>query len=131
MVNGGCDQCGNPTLPNAQTCEKHYLQDVASNRMGSTRYWTDLKRIWDEQIGKCAYSDEKLVLGVNASLDHIVPISQRPDLKSDVSNVQWVSRRMNVIKNDLTESEMYALFKSVLKKLEQKGINKGEYNGTR
>jgi 5-methylcytosine-specific restriction endonuclease McrA len=64
--------------------------------------------LWDKlkaQNYRCAYTGEMIVLGVNDSLDHIMPISRFPHLRSDPNNVEWVTRRVNCLKWDSTPEE--------------------------
>ncbi len=115
-----CVQCGRETVPNNNFCTKHYFQNVSWSAFGTTKYWVDIQKKWDQQKGRCAYTDEILILGVNASLDHILPRSKYPEVKDSIDNIQWISTKMNIIKNDMTESEMERLFKRVLIALEDK-----------
>ena len=46
-----------------------------------------------------------MILGTNATLDHILPASRYPDLRSDPSNVEWVADWVNSMKQDATPDE--------------------------
>jgi 5-methylcytosine-specific restriction endonuclease McrA len=62
-----------------------------------------LRSLWEEQQGKCAVTGEKLVPGVNASLDHIQPLSRGGT--SERSNLRWVTSTVNHMKWNLTDTE--------------------------
>ena len=117
---GKCRRCGKPRMSSrVLLCEEHYLKDACAYAIGTEKHWKMLKTIWNDQNGRCVYTNEVLCMGVNASIDHILPISKYPELKNDINNIQWVSRQMNVVKNDLTESEMVELFKTVISNIER------------
>jgi CRISPR/Cas system Type II protein with McrA/HNH and RuvC-like nuclease domain len=63
---------------------------------------------FEEQRGICPYTGEKLIVGKNCSLDHILPRSRFPDLAEDLHNVEWVSEAANHMKWDLTKDEFFA-----------------------
>ena len=50
----------------------------------------------------CAYSDRKLVPGLNASIDHITPVFKRG--LDDINNLQWVDTQINTMKTDMDHS---------------------------
>ena len=56
----------------------------------------------------CPYTGVKLELRVNAHLDHILPQASYPELAYDLSNMQWVSPRANMMKNNMTHNEFIA-----------------------
>jgi hypothetical protein len=55
----------------------------------------------------------KLILGVNASIDHIKPVSRYADLALKLDNMEWVSFRVNLAKSDLTPEEFLSLIKAI------------------
>lgn len=84
-ANGICSYCGKaaevsgnakfkrPELKQLAYCVLCYMKDYADRHMGSRRFGSQLQAIWHKQNGRCAYTDMPLVLGVSASLDHIIP----------------------------------------------------------
>jgi hypothetical protein len=56
--------------------------------------------ILEKQDFKCPYTGLKLVPGENASLDHIKPVSKFPELACEISNVEWVHKKINWMKMD-------------------------------
>lgn len=63
----------------------------------------------------CPYTGEKLYPGINTALDHKNPISRYPKQALNYKNFQWVSKRYNVAKNDLTDDEFMILCKKISK----------------
>jgi len=61
----------------------------------------------------CPYTGDVLIPRVNLSLDHIKPIAKGGT--HTIRNLEWVSRRANQAKADLTPSEFYNLCKLILK----------------
>lgn len=76
---------------------------------GRREDWDKVFSILQSQQFKCVYTGEALVLGENASIDHKKPVCRFPELSADVSNIQWVTRRVNFLKRDLTHEEFIAI----------------------
>jgi ribosomal protein L32 len=94
-------------------CEKCYFKRAAHHRLGSTRFWTILQEKMQAQNWLCPYTGEKLVLGVNVELDHILPVSRYPEHRNDVNNVEWVSEKANQMKQSLTKEEFILSIRSI------------------
>ncbi len=77
-----------------------------------------IKLIWEEQRGLCALTGEVLVPGVNASLDHITPVSQGGTNAKD--NLRWVLLEVNEAKAGLLDTDFIAMCRKVVKALEQR-----------
>ena len=120
QTKGLCKVCKEKHLENIKTCEKHYLQDLSRRHLGTTSRWEELKNILIKQDYKCFYSGEKLILGLNASLDHTKPLSKHPNLINNIENLQWTTKQINLMKSNLNESEFLKIIKSISihKKLE-------------
>ncbi|HEY9662924.1 MAG TPA: hypothetical protein V6C65_31150 [Allocoleopsis sp.] len=109
-----CSVCGKPPL--AATAEKKsplcfmcYLKNAARVNLGSRKRWRELQRLLDTQRWKCPYTQVKLVLGKNASLDHKLPKSRYPDQRYAIQNLEWVEQRINTMKNNMTKQEFLEL----------------------
>lgn len=115
VAQGRCWQCRKASiLPNHnRLCETCYFRVTAKQRLGGFKYWQVLKAKFDEQRGRCAYTGIPLILGVNASLDHIMPSLHYPHLRRDPNNIEWVSRAVNEMKRDRTPDEFLSLIKSI------------------
>lgn len=64
----------------------------------------------------CPYTGDKLIPGVNLHLDHKIPISRQPELALDINNLQFVSKRYNHAKYDMTDKEFLTFCKLVIKR---------------
>lgn len=91
------------------TCEVHWFAARATQRLGlgpkTIERGQALKAILESQGRKCAYTGRDLVCGVNASVEHKIPQSRRPDLKADLGNIEWLDLRVNRMKTDMTHDE--------------------------
>ena len=98
-------------------CQTCYLKLSSCNRFGSSKHWEALLAILEAQEYRCVYTGEQLVLGVNDSIDHVLPRSRYPDLIFDISNIQWTTRVINTMKLNLLDCEFLAAIEKVAKHL--------------
>ena len=105
--NGLCNQCGNETIKGKNQCEKHYLMQVAIDRLGTSKFWKDLKQLIRKQNYKCSLTGDDISFESDIDLDHIIPITRGG--KNEISNVRWVIRQANRLKNNLTDDELKVL----------------------
>jgi 5-methylcytosine-specific restriction endonuclease McrA len=82
--------------------------------LGSATRWKELEDLWIKQDGICPYTGSKLILGVDASLDHILPSSRFPEHRHDINNVEWVHYRVNEMKKDWTKEEFLQFMRGIL-----------------
>ena len=94
--------------PHCSTC---FFKKLAGIHLGTTTRWQELKELFDTQRGCCAYTGAALILGATASIDHIVPLKQGGT--NDLTNLQWATFRINLMKRDLPHSEFLALCEQV------------------
>ncbi len=92
-------------------CPRCFFRRLARRHTGSPGLWAALRALWVKQGGRCAYTNEPLTLGTDATLDHRQPKSRGGRNKPD--NLQWVSARVNEVKRDLTHSEFVTLCRKV------------------
>jgi hypothetical protein len=117
---GVCVRCGrHEVLPGLEAkaerlCEPCYLKKVCRFNFGTSLHWQRLAEKLVVQQGRCAYTGESLILGVNDSLDHIKPISRFPELRGDPENTEWVCRSVNEMKRDRTPEEFLCLIRQIL-----------------
>ena len=109
---GLCCQCGKETLNNKNYCEKHYLMKISHIRLGSSKYWKDLKELIVMQDFKCALTGEGISFDKDIELDHILPVYRGG--KNELSNVQWVTKQANWFKRALTENELIELCEKIV-----------------
>lgn len=109
---GRCRQCGSadvvtPEANKKQMCLTCWFKQAAANNLGSTTRWQDIADKWYAQGGICPYTGRRLTLGLDASLDHIVPKSVGGT--NDTDNLQWVHLSVNRAKSALSEAEFLQL----------------------
>jgi len=108
---GLCTRCGQNNYleiyqdrkTKTKLCELCYLKRMASQHLGAESYYVDLLNLLQKQKFRCAYTGGDLVLGLNASLDHILPRKKYPDKIKDIDNLQWVIRDINTMKSGFEE----------------------------
>lgn len=112
---GLCKQCTNKAIPCKKVCEYHWLRDMARRHLGSESKWKLLQDLFEKQNGLCVYTKEPLVMGVNASIDHILPLSSNPQTYHDINNLQWVLYDVNLMKRDLSEEKFFNIIEKIYK----------------
>lgn len=120
---GLCQKCGSRPAANPSAkstlCEECWLKSYARRLLGNQSKWTELKEMYDSQGGLCAYSGAQITLGVDASLDHVLPISRFPVDKPDISQFKWVSTTVNYMKNNMTLDEWTSTMRKILNHMEK------------
>lgn len=106
ITQGICIRCVKPALPNNQKCQGCFFYGVADVTLKNVKMSERIATLFEEQGGRCAYTDEPLILGVNASIDHKTP--QCRGGGHEIENLQWVSKRINSNKFNLTHDEFVA-----------------------
>lgn len=96
-------------------CETCYFRNAAGNRMGNVKAWDVIRNKFYAQESRCAYTGEAITLGLNDSLDHVLPVSRYPELRGDPNNVVWVTRKVNCMKWDSTRDEFLATALAVVR----------------
>ena len=101
-----CLRFGCKFRPNkgGKLCALHFFKAVATN-LKNPSLWKKLESLAEKQNYICNLTGDKLLTGVNMSLDHIKPISKYPELAVDLKNMQWVTKWANAGKSDLTVAE--------------------------
>jgi len=109
---GKCHECGKESIKNKSVCEKHYLMKVSLKRLGSSKHWQLLKTLLEKQDFKCGLTTDVLSLENDIELDHIIPTSRSGT--NDISNVRWVTKEANRLKQNLTDNELKELCNKIL-----------------
>ena len=109
-ASGLCERCG--TLKTEQQtpaacCEQCTLKRIATNLLKDMSRASELGEILAAQNNRCIYSGRLLVLGINASVDHKIPLSKGGT--HDRENLQWADYNVNRMKSDMEESEFLKL----------------------
>lgn len=124
VANGVCTACGkHQSLPSMtgkkySLCERCYFKKTSTDCLKTAKYAEALGQKLHDQNYRCAYTGELIVLGLNDSLDHVLPISKFPKLRSDPTNVEWVTRKVNCMKWDSTREEFIATAYAVIRHYE-------------
>jgi len=105
---------------------RYHFRNVKKRNKEFNLTLEDLKLIWEQQEGKCSYLGIKLNLNsygkikkdpiTSASLDRID--SSKGYVKG---NIQWISRAINYMKNDMSEKEVQQIFDLIIEN--RKGSN--------
>lgn len=110
---GLCVFCRDESLYKSSLCEKHYFKGRVRSVTGSYDNWEIIRDKFFESGEVCYYTGKKLVLGVNAGLDHLKPRSRFKHLKDSIDNLVWCDTKVNVAKRDLTNDEFIDVCKLV------------------
>ena len=101
---GYCTRCRKErAIENRAFCPDCWFKSKAQSALRSSEQWQGIKNLLISQDFRCAYSGKLLVLGDDATLDHKTPRSRGGT--NEISNLQWVSRRVNQMKTDFTHEE--------------------------
>lgn len=115
-LNGKCVRCTQQTMETSNSfCEKHFLQNISHKMLGTKTRWKELYELLKAQEYKCSYTGIPLILGKNASIDHIKPQIKYPELKYEISNLCWVDIVVNRMKRDLEVQQFIILCTKVAK----------------
>lgn len=110
---GLCDDCAKHIASfGANRCRVCLFRNFAKKHLGGVGWWRLLVKIWVKQRGRCAYTHRKLTLGVDASIDHVVPKDKQGSL--DLKNIRWVHLDVNIAKHSKSLDEFLSLCKDVL-----------------
>lgn len=116
--NGLCMTCSASPVCSNGMCERCELRQMAKRHLGNRDAWQPLKDKLVKQGYRCAYTGMPIVLGATASIDHLVPRSGGG--KDDISNLQWVHLRINMMKGEMPHDEFVAFLEEVGKHLMSK-----------
>jgi len=109
-----CRECGKvPHISGSQVCADCYFKRTAYQRLGNPALWEGLKQKLADQDFRCPYSGEHLVVGVNTSLDHMLPISLFPERSGDIDNTVWTTRCINKMKGTMSRNEFLSAVRAV------------------
>lgn len=104
---GLCERCGlRPKIGNVRQCETCWFVVMSHEATGTTTHAEELRALFYANGGRCAYSGAPLEIGVDASLDHRLPVTKGGT--DDVGNLQWVHAAVNQMKWNFTEGQFFA-----------------------
>lgn len=109
-----CTECGkNSPLDDYPVCDICYFKRIAIRYFDESARWPELQQLWESQSHKCPYTGRVLALGTDTELDHTLPVSKFPELKSDISNVKWTHRAVNQMKKNMLPDEFINIAVSI------------------
>jgi len=117
-TNNLCRSCGKSAdivRENSKICNICWFKDIARGNTGFSKNWKLIKDLLEKQDYKCAYTGKNLIIGENASIDHIIPRSKGGS--NEIQNLQWVDKDINEMKNDFTHDEFMNTIKIIIKYL--------------
>jgi hypothetical protein len=113
---GLCIKCNQERLPNSNYfCEKHYFQNLSHKHLGTKKRWHELRFLLEMQQYKCAYTGIDLILGLNASVDHIKCKVNHPELYNNITNLCWADFDVNLMKREHDKDRFLELCEKVIK----------------
>lgn len=89
------------------------LKKTSQRIFGTSDKWLDLYEILEKQNFICPYSGRRLRIGINASVDHIIPKSMKGP--NSLSNLQWVDLEINRMKRGHTPIGFLSVIKIIAK----------------
>jgi 5-methylcytosine-specific restriction endonuclease McrA len=112
---GLCTNCGkNKAIDGRVSCQECSLKSVARS-VGDRSKWKELKNLYESQNGICSYFCIPITIGVDASIDHIIPKSKGGT--DDISNLQWTHIWANKMKNDDDHNVFLEKLKEIIPKI--------------
>ncbi len=115
-ITGKCLSCLKVNrLDNLILCLDCWFKEKARLHLGSSHRTGELKVLWSKRKGKCYYTNIELIPGVNASIDHKLPISKYPNSINNIDNLVWCAIRVNEGKQDQTSEEYIDLCRQVVR----------------
>jgi hypothetical protein len=112
---GLCYSCNKPHLSNNKLCEKCYYYKASGKALKTKTRWKELQQLLIKQDFKCYYTGIPLTLGVNTSIDHVIPTARGGSFTID--NIVWVHIDINVMKRAHSVSQFIELCNLVVNKI--------------
>lgn len=117
---GLCSFCDTPRV-GAKLCLVHYLQFTCKFHLGTTKRYKELEELFFRQNGRCPYTNNILTLGIDASIDHIIPKSRGGS--KEIENLQWVYYKVNFMKGDMLNEEFRDMINCISNYFGKSSIN--------
>lgn len=100
-----CLECGVPSRSSRcpRCAEKILISKPRPERAGASQRgydasWQRIRKLVLDRDGWCCYQCQKMLSGADATVDHIIPMSQDPSLRLDTRNLAACCRSCNSIK---------------------------------
>lgn len=112
LAAGLCVRCGKTgKLPHSSNCEVCFFKDLSNQTFGTVVEGEPLRNLFWANGGRCVYSNLPLTFGLDATLDHIVPVAKGGT--DTIDNVQFVHSMANQMKWSYLESEFLGFIKAI------------------
>ena len=112
-ANNKCIECGRNKLKNTNYCEEHFYKNTSKHALKTNKYWKELKHKFNKQKGRCYYTGDILIHGINSSIDHIIPKSSNSKDVYTIKNIVWCTREVNLAKRHTSLENFIILCKKV------------------
>ena len=110
---GRCGKCGKyKPAYTCRMCKYCILKEMARRHTGSSKNWYKLLELLKKQKYLCIYSGQRLIVGYNASVDHIIP--KKSGGRNEIKNLQWTTMSVNWMKHSLSEKRFLKLIKRIV-----------------
>jgi hypothetical protein len=119
-IRNKCHSCQELPLETSRYCLQCWIRDCVRKNLGikdkeTKEHYTGVLLVkLKKQNHLCVYTAKNLIAGVNLSLDHILPVVQFPELKTDVENLVWVDLSVNVAKHKLLPTQFRQMCEDVI-----------------
>lgn len=110
---GVCSNCARLRDTSAALCSICSVKILAHRKLDDRGRWKELHDLFKTQAGKCAITGLPIQIGVDASIDRIVPANRGGT--NDLTNLRWVHILVNRMKSDMLDSELLSMAELVIK----------------
>lgn len=106
LEEGMCLDCGKEVrIGESKWCEYHWIMRLVRNRFSlKGESAQKLSAILLEKLHKqnfvCYYTGLPLTVGVNASIEHLLPESNNPESSHDPNNLVWIRLEVNSMRSN-------------------------------
>ena len=108
---GKCISCSGEKDTSIDCCSTCILKAAAGRWLKNRNRWSDLLDLFHKQNKKCIYTGVELIIGENASIDHIHPRSKGG--LNELENLQWIDIKINKMKNNINHNEFIEICKFI------------------
>ncbi len=121
LESGMCLDCGKEVrIGESKWCEYHWIMRLVRNRFSlKGESAQKLSAILLEKLHKqnfiCYYTGLPLTVGLNASIEHLLPESNNPESSHDPNNLVWVRIEVNKMRSNLSFNDFLFFCSACLK----------------
>lgn len=102
---GLCEDCGKaaPSAEHSPVCIRCVFKRASARYFGNVSKANEFEALWHSQGGICPYSGIEMTIGVDAHIDHIIPLAKGG--LHTIKNMQWANIHINRMKRDHLEDD--------------------------